>query len=564
MCVYIIFFVCVMCYLCKLYNIVSYRTLDLKVSTLSFLKTIMEKSMFIMILLDILIISNIIHATSMNIPTSHVRTIRVQTEYRDSHTDKHVYDVGLISTETKNGFEIVSEDEIIDDASGTTRIRCGTTLYESHDFMNNQEGRFFSLSSASDHPAVLLALLQCTRSGTCSNKDKFMYNFIILKQKLANAFHMSESTWDIQVENISNCELIFLNKEKQTIFPTRTIRDKKTRALISGISPLVLDNPVSCTKIIHSNETMMRSVVLPGIVRVVVSLSLSISLTHDINTPTQIRHLDNILHERASRGECVNISFSTNESSNTNKEEEHENVKFFNNQFLETSGKMKTSFSFIMDPLTKVLPIDMFTDVVGTLVATGIIGNDLEHSTAETASAVLEQELTNVLVSGLTNRVRKSLIDTLAESISESASESIALDMKRRVSSSLTASISTEMTRQIDRDVAEYVPSRVNAFAPQRLSRKLVSSLALVLTKSLSHTIVPSLIQTTGHSPLQDYYCYYCYHFQRYCQYCHYSPSQLYYAEYYTTYYSNYYASYYSDFYQRESDTDSASFKKSL
>ena len=157
--------------------------------------------------------------------------------------------------------------------------------------------------------------------------------------------------------------------------------------------------------------------------------------------PTQIQHLDNILHERASRGECVNTSIlSTNESSTTNQEEDN-NVKFFNNQFLETSGKMKTSFSFIMDPLTKVLPIDMFTDVVGTLVATGIIGNDLEHSTAETASSVLEQELTNVLVSGLTHRVRTSLIDTLAESISESASESIALDMKRRVSSSLTASI---------------------------------------------------------------------------------------------------------------------------
>ena len=228
--------------------------------------------MFILILLNILIIYDPCHFNKHS-GESHIRTIRVQTEYRDSHTDKHVYDVALVSTAMKNGFEIVSKDKITDDASGTTRIRCGTTLYESHDFMNNQEGRVYSLSSASDHPAVLLALLQCTRSGTCTNNDKFMYNFIILKQKLANAFHMSESSWDIQVENISNCELIFLNKEKQTIFPTRTIRDKKTGALISGTSPLVLDNPVTCTKTTHSNETMMRSVVLPGIVRGRFSLS---------------------------------------------------------------------------------------------------------------------------------------------------------------------------------------------------------------------------------------------------------------------------------------------------
>ena len=534
------------------------------------------KTIFILLLLLVSNVTCTFHGTSTTVPTSYVRRIRVVTEFRDSHSDKNIYDVAMISTAQKNGFDIVSDENIItDDTSGTTRIRCGTTLYESHDFMNNREGRVFSLASASEHPAVLLAFLQCTRSGTCSNHEQFIYNFIILKKRETNAFYMSESAWDVQVENISNCELLFLHPEKQTIFPTRTIRDKKTRALISGISPLVLSNTMSCTETKHSNETLMQSIVLPSLVRSVpVSLftysliSLEqIEASHSNNhARIQLEHLDHILHKRASRGECVNtsvVSASTNQSSTTmrmnEEEEENDDVKFFNNQFLETSGKMKTSFSFIMDPLTKVLPVDMFTDIVGTLVATGIIGNDLEHSTAETASAVLEQELTNVLVSGLTHRVRKSLIDTLAESISDSASESIALDMKRRVSSSLTASISTEMTRQIDRDVAAYLPSRVNAFAPERLSRKLVSSLALVLTKSLSHTIVPSLIQTTSHSPLQDYYCYYCYHFQRYCQYCHYVPSQLYYAEYYTTYYSNYYASYYSDFYQRASDMDAAS-----
>ena len=506
-------------------------------------------SLTLIILITIFLLNPVTCDVVQNIlPKSHVRTVRVKTEFRDSNSNGNVYDVAIISTEFKNGFEISTHKDKRTD--GVTRLRCGTTLYESHNFMDNQEGRVYSYESASEHPAILLALLQCTRSRTCSSSynDRVLYNFIILKQREFNSYiQMSDSIWNIQVENITNCELIVLIPEEQTIIPPRVIRDKKTKNIMYGVSHLISDDSMSCTDNKHSNETMMRSVVLPNLAQ----------------------HLDNLLHERASSGACIDVTFSSSSTTTTISSSSspppppptttttttnNDDVKFFNDQFLETSTGIQTKFSFIMDPLMKVLPIDLLTDIVGSLVATGIIGNDLEHTTAETASALLEMEITNVLVSGLTHRVRTSLIDTLTETISESASESIALDMKRQVSSTLTSSMSTEMTRQIDRDVAEYLPSRVNAFAPARLARKLVSSLGLVLTKSLSHTIVPSLIQTTGHSPLQDYYCYYCYHFQRYCQYCHYAPSQLYYAEYYTTYYSNYYATYYSDFFQRESD----------
>ena len=145
--------------------------------------------MFILILLKILIISNVICVTSTNIPTSHIRTIRVQTEYRDSHTDKHVYDVALVSTEIKNGFEIVSKDKITDDASWTTRIRCGTTLYESHAFMNNQEGRVFSLSSASDHPAVLLALIQSECICTATSFQKACLESCVGLDKIIESHH---------------------------------------------------------------------------------------------------------------------------------------------------------------------------------------------------------------------------------------------------------------------------------------------------------------------------------------------------------------------------------------
>ena len=93
--------------------------------------------------------------------------MRVATEFQDETRSASSFDVAMIRTGFEENIQIIDENgdrKIDEDTSGLTRMRCGTNLYESHEFMNNQEGRLYSVFSAEKHPAIILALLQCTRS----------------------------------------------------------------------------------------------------------------------------------------------------------------------------------------------------------------------------------------------------------------------------------------------------------------------------------------------------------------------------------------------------------------
>lgn len=492
---------------------------------------------------------------------ANVSHVRIVVEHRER--DTYAYDVRVVSVRFKGPYDVLvfGKDNVQGEGSvglgGTARLVCDKDVYESHQSSPRlSTARHVALDTmvpienAYIHPATALASVYCHDLGFCGGQgnDSLVAEFLVVTRYRETTNGRAEwtSTAGNSDGSLDGCEVRFLPPQKQTIFAPRCIAPRsgrRKRRCVDGSVRLKRHDPSWA----DVND---------------VDISRTRSTTMNATLVNVTSHFDEVTVRKASRGRCVRMSpLVADDTSNGRNDSKIQRDNAYFDKFVELSAgaHASTAFSFVIDPIKKVLPIDLFTNVVGGLVANGVLNNHVEHTTADTSQAVLKMEITNLVVQGLTSRVRESLISSLTETIYESASESITLDMRRRVSSSLTASLSRVLTESIDRDVAERLPLIVDNVAPDRLTRVLLSNVAPLITKSLSHAIVPSLVQTITHSPLQDYYCYFCYHHGAYCTYCHYAPVQLFYAQYYAEYFSSYYGNYYASSAYRESAQDAMS-----
>ena len=462
------------------------------------------------IVLQILLFSlvSIVTPTRTTLPEGKVRILRVGAEETSIRSSNHsslniprhyTYTIAVIDLDL--GFKY--HHETPRETSGSTRLICGTRVFESHDLLESSDVLFprHMVTYENSHmylPTSMAKYLSKPRENT-------LRSFLVLdtvrtsRMEVLGTPTRHEIFPDLNFEKLQ-CSLMILHPSQQTLRSPRIIRRTRDNQIVWGKSTLRLHHDDVETEKENDKETS----------------KLSHKLVSDL--------FRDITRKRTELGTCA----------------AHPNV---NPEFIEMMSGSKLG---IVGMLGDLLPVDAF-DILGQMIASQVTGK-LEHADAETVSIILSRQIKNGLMSGLTSRLGRSLIDPLSQTIVETATETIVMGIQARVSSTVTSSVMESLTRDLSRDIAETLPVRLNRMVPGHLTRSLLRDATHVLTNSLSHAMVPAIVHAVSHSPLQDYYCYYCYHFSKYCQYCHYAPSQLYYAQYYTEYYSRYYSQYYADF----------------
>ena len=457
------------------------------------------------IMLRILLLLNAVSIVKM-LPEGSVKIVHVGAEERSGRSSNgslnvpHFYSYTIAVVDLDLGFKY--HHETPGDTGGSTRLICGTRVFESHDLLNSSDVLFprHMVTYENSHMYLPTSMAK----SLSELPDNTLRSFLVLdtvrtsRMKVLGSPTRDEIFPNQEFEELQ-CSLILLHPSQQTLNSPRIVRRTRDNKMVWGKSNLRLERgdfiKVEEKKSRHSHELVSE-------------------LFRDI------------ARKRTQRGACV----------------AHPNVNPEFIQMMTGSGSKLKIIGLLMD----LLPTEAF-DLLAQMVAAPIT-QKLEKGDAETASIVMSQQIKNGLMSGLTSRLGRSLIDPLSQTIVETVTETIVLGIQARVSSTVTASVAEALTRDLSRDVAETLPVKLNRMVPGHLTRSLLRDATHVLTNSISHSMVPAIVHTVSHSPLQDYYCYYCYHFSRYCQYCHYAPSQLYYAQYYTEYYCRYYSQYYADY----------------